>query len=100
MPALSPGRGRLLFGGSFNPPHVGHLRLAIEAREALGQLVDGVDLLPCAHPAHKQGRGLLPFALRAAMLEAAVAPLPDIRCNRLEAARAGTSYTWDTLGLY
>ena len=87
--------GRAILGGSFNPPHVGHLRLAVEAREALGDLVRGVDMVPCAQPPHKKTGHLLPFELRAAMLEAALAPLPWLRCNRLEALRDGPSYTWD-----
>lgn len=92
--------GRAILGGSFNPPHVGHLRLAVEAGEALGPLVQGVDLVPCARPPHKKNDNLLPFELRAAMLEAALAPLPRLRCNRLEALRDGPSYTWDTLQAY
>ena len=65
----SPSRrapGRALLGGSFNPPHVGHLRLAIEVREALGGLVDMLDLVPCGNPPHKEPDSLLPFALAAA----------------------------------
>ena len=81
--------GRAILGGSFTPPHVGHLRLAVEAREALGDLVRGVDMVPCARPPHKKTGHLLPFELRAAMLEAALAPLPWLRCNRLEALRDG-----------
>lgn len=90
-------QGRLIFGGSFNPPHIGHLRLAIEVREALGKLIDRVDLMPCAHPPHKASTDMLPFELRASMLDAAIAGLPDICCNRLEGGRDKTSYTWDTL---
>ncbi|WP_297847842.1 nicotinate (nicotinamide) nucleotide adenylyltransferase [uncultured Desulfovibrio sp.] len=92
--------GRAILGGSFNPPHVGHLRLAVEAREALSHLVQGVDLVPCAQPPHKNNKNILPFELRATMLEAALAPLPWLRCNRLEALRDGPSYTWDTLQAY
>ena len=62
--------GRALFGGSFNPPHVGHLRLAIEMAETLRPLADSVELMPCAAPPHKVVSGLLPFDLRAAMVEA------------------------------
>lgn len=96
----TPGPGRLVFGGSFNPPHVGHVRLAVEAREILGPLVDRVDLVPCACPPHKDNSGLLPFSLRVAMLEAAIAPLPQLHCNRLEGERHGPSYTCDTLVCY
>lgn len=92
--------GRAILGGSFNPPHVGHLRLAIEVREALGSLVQEVDLVPCAVPPHKAAAHMLPFDLRAAMLEACVAGLDGLRCNRLEAQRRGPSYTWDTLQAY
>lgn len=99
-PQASGRPGRAILGGSFNPPHVGHLRLAVEAREALGSLVRSVDLVPCAHPPHKNAGNLLPFELRAAMLEACAAHLPWLRCNRLEMERQGPSYTWDTLRAY
>lgn len=94
------GPGLAVLGGSFNPPHVGHLRLAVEAREALGDLISRVDLVPSAQPPHKKNQHLLPFELRAAMLEAAAGPLPWLRCNRLESLREGPSYTWDTLRAY
>lgn len=100
MQGVAPAPGLLILGGSFNPPHVGHLRLAVEAREALGDLIRGVDLVPSAHPPHKKNQRLLPFELRAAMLEAAAKPLPWLRCNRLESLRDGPSYTWDTLRAY
>ena len=93
----SPPPGMALLGGSFNPPHVGHLRLAIEAREALGDLVQCVDMVPCAVPPHKAQSGMLPFDLRASMVEACAASIPWLRCNRVEAQRQGPSYTWDTL---
>ena len=89
--------GRALFGGSFNPPHVGHLRLAIEMAETLRPLAGSVELMPCATPPHKVVSGLLPFDLRAAMVEACLDGLPGLSCNRMEAGRPGLSYTWDTL---
>ena len=98
--APSPGPGRAILGGSFNPPHIGHLRLAIEARECLGDLVNGVDLVPCAVPPHKDAKGLLPFGLRADMVQACTDTLPWLACNRLEEQRQGPSYTWDTLVTY
>ena len=98
--AASPPPGRAILGGSFNPPHVGHLRLAIEAREALGHLVQGVDMVPCAVPPHKAQSGMLPFELRARMVEASAESIPWLRCNRAEALRQGPSYTWDTLCAY
>ena len=62
--ARCPG-GRAFLGGSFNPPHIGHFRLAIEIREALGDRISVLSLLPCANPPHKEAAGLLPFELRA-----------------------------------
>ncbi|HJA78143.1 MAG TPA: nicotinate (nicotinamide) nucleotide adenylyltransferase [Candidatus Desulfovibrio intestinavium] len=99
----SPSRrapGRALLGGSFNPPHVGHLRLAIEVREALGGLVDMLDLVPCGNPPHKEPDSLLPFALRAEMTRAAVRGLSGIGVSEEEGSRRGRSYTWDTLSGY
>jgi nicotinate-nucleotide adenylyltransferase len=84
-----------LLGGCFNPVHVGHLRLAIEAAEALG--LDRVELVPAARPPHKPGEGMLPFELRAALCEAAVDGVAALGVNRIEAALPGPSYTVETL---
>ncbi len=88
-------RTTAILGGSFNPPHVGHLRIALEAREALG--ISRVLLIPCASPPHKPGLGLLPFELRHAMLERAIRSLPGFALSRVETERPGPSYTVDTL---
>ena len=89
-----------ILGGSFNPVHVGHLRLALEVLEAPAAALEYVDLLPCAEPPHKPQEGILPFELRAALLEVAVRHIPRLRVNRLEGLRSGPSYTWDTLTVY
>jgi nicotinate-nucleotide adenylyltransferase len=83
-----------ILGGSFNPVHIGHLRLALEVRESLA--LDRVILLPCALPPHKPAVGLLPFALRLRLLRAATRGLP-LRVDPLEGKRDGPSYTWDSL---
>ena len=59
-----------ILGGTFNPVHNGHLRLAVEVGEALG--LERVLLTPCASPPHKTHDGLLPFDLRVAFLREAV----------------------------
>ncbi|WP_353118045.1 nicotinate (nicotinamide) nucleotide adenylyltransferase [Nitratidesulfovibrio sp.] len=87
-----------ILGGSFNPVHAGHLRLAIEVAEALRP--DRIDLVPCAVPPHKDGHDLLPFGLRLSLLRAAVRPFAALAVNALEAGRTGPSYTWDTLHAY
>lgn len=86
-----------VLGGSFNPVHSGHLRLAVEARELLE--LDRVDLIPASMPPHKI-HGLLPFGLRCRLLRLAVADMPGLGVNLTEARRRGPSYTWDTLGAY
>ncbi|MDO5537231.1 MAG: nicotinate-nicotinamide nucleotide adenylyltransferase, partial [Desulfovibrionaceae bacterium] len=92
--------GIAILGGSFNPLHVGHLRLAVEIYEALGAHIARVDLVPSAHPPHKEESRVLPFALRARLAREAAAPYPWLRCSELEGERDLPSYTWDTLGLY
>jgi len=84
-----------ILGGSFNPVHVGHVRLALEMQEALN--LDRVELVPAARPPHKQDDPMLPFGLRAELAELAVEGLSGIGVNRMEADRPGPSYTWDTL---
>ena len=91
--------GRILYGGTFDPPHRLHLEVAYAALRLLGGRADGVDFIPSARPPHKPGRGVLPFSLRCALVEAALREAGDPRlvCNRMEGERRGPSYTWDTL---
>ncbi|MDR2696254.1 MAG: nicotinate-nicotinamide nucleotide adenylyltransferase [Deltaproteobacteria bacterium] len=87
-----------ILGASFNPVHIGHLRLALELREMLA--LSRVDLLPCALPPHKPATGILPFALRVRLLRAAVQGIAGLRINPMEGEREGPSYTWDSLRDY
>ncbi len=87
-----------ILGGSFNPPHIGHLRLAIEVRERLR--LEFVDLVPAAVPPHKSQYGLLPFRERMARLQNGIRGLDYLRISDIEARREGPSYTWDTLSAY
>jgi len=82
-----------LFGGTFDPVHVGHLRTAYELRIRLG--LDRVHFIPAAVPPHR-GPPTAPTALRLQMLEAALAHESQVIVDRREIERAGTSYTIDT----
>src|SRR5436309_402393 len=82
-----------IFGGAFNPVHLGHLRAAEEVREAEG--LDEIWLVPAALPPHKQGLAAAEHRLR--MLELAVAGVPGFRVSRVELDRPGPSYSIDTL---
>ncbi len=87
-----------VLGGSFNPVHIGHLRIALEVREALG--LNTVDFVPASRPPHKIEHSLLPFEFRVELLELAVQNLPGMQVNLLEADRPGVSYTYHTLKDY
>ena len=87
-----------LFGGSFNPVHNGHLRLAVEMWETLRP--DRLDFIPTANPPHKPHESMLPFALRVELLRAACAAWPTFHINTLEAERPEPSYTAVTLARY
>jgi len=82
-----------IFGGAFNPVHLGHLRAAEEVREAEG--LDEIWLVPAALPPHKQGLAAAEHRLR--MLELAVAGVSGFRVSRVELDRPGPSYSIDTL---
>jgi nicotinate-nucleotide adenylyltransferase len=84
-----------ILGGTFNPPHVGHLVCAQEARAQLG--LDHVVLMPVHTPPHKELRGDPGPEVRLAMCEAAAAGDPGLRVSRLELDRGGPSFTVDTL---
>lgn len=87
-----------IFGGSFNPVHIAHLRFAIEIRERLG--LDRIDIIPCAVPPHKPSKGMLPFSLRHRLLEAACSGLPHIAVSDIENRLEGISFTYRTLQEY
>lgn len=84
-----------MLGGTFDPPHIGHL---IVACEALWQLaLDEVRLVPARTPPHKPGVTIAPVERRAAWLEQAVAGRPGLVVSRIELDREGPSFTADTL---
>jgi nicotinate-nucleotide adenylyltransferase len=91
-----PLRRRLgVYGGSFDPPHRGHLFVARAARKALS--LDHVLFLPAARPPHKPGRVLVAGEERVAMLRLTLAGEGGFSIDERELSRAGPSYTVDTV---
>jgi nicotinate-nucleotide adenylyltransferase len=85
-----------LFGGTFDPPHVGHLVTAVNVRHALG--LDRVLLMVAHDPWQKTDeRFVSPAADRLAMVQAAVAGVEGLEASSLEIDRGGRTYTADTL---
>lgn len=85
-----------IFGGTFNPPHMGHVQAVTAAREELG--LDRVLLIPAAVPPHKQLSPHSPDAdMRLELTRLAVAQLPWAEASDIELRRSGPSYTADTL---
>src|SRR5260370_17051524 len=84
-----------IFGGTFDPVHLGHLIMAEQCREQ-GEL-DQVWFIPAARPPHKQDRPLTGFVYRAEMLALAIAGMPAFRVDELEKDRPGPTYTAETL---
>lgn len=84
-----------VFGGAFDPPHIGHLAVARAAAE--GASLDRVLWVPAAVPPHKRGRALAPAQARRRMVEAAIRDDPRFELCDLELRRGGVSYTVDTL---
>lgn len=83
-----------LFGGTFDPIHIGHLRIANEALKAFS--LDRILFVPAANPPHKATWPLTPYEDRFQMVEIACNPYPCFEPSRLEAGSA-ISYTIDTL---
>ena len=84
-----------ILGGTFDPIHLAHLRVAEEAREMLG--LDQVLFVPAARPPHKSGRTISSAEHRLAMVRLAVTGHPAFRASTLETERSGRSYSVDTL---
>ncbi len=87
--------GFLLFGGSFDPVHLGHLIVSSDAAEQIGAA--RVVLIPGARPPHKQGRTLSPAAERLEMCRLAVADDPRFEVSDWEVHQPGPNYTLHTV---
>jgi len=86
-----------IFGGTFDPPHLGHLILASEARTQL-QLTRLLWVLT-SKPAHKLGQPISPLEDRLAMLKLALQDEPHFELSTVDMDRPGPQYTLDTLNL-
>ncbi|BCB04901.1 nicotinate-nucleotide adenylyltransferase [Bacillus sp. KH172YL63] len=86
-----------LLGGTFNPPHIGHLVIAEQALEKAG--LDEIRFLPNHVPPHKQADERVSPQQRVNMLEKAIQGHPRFSIEKIELEREGASYTFDTIKL-
>lgn len=84
-----------IFGGTFDPVHLGHLIVAEMARDELQ--LQRVLFVPAAQPPHKQAHALTSWQHRLAMLQIALTEHAAFETSNLELQRPGPSYTVDTL---
>ena len=90
-----PGRRIGILGGTFDPPHLGHLLIAETARVALE--LESVLFVPAGEPWLKSGQRITPAEHRLRMVHLATADHPDFCVSDCEVRRSGASYTVDTL---
>jgi nicotinate-nucleotide adenylyltransferase len=84
-----------VLGGSFDPPHIGHLWLATLAADELS--LDKVLFVPAAQPPHKRRHRMTPVAQRLLMTRLAIASNPLFELSGIELERPGPSYTVDSM---
>lgn len=90
-----PGKRIALFGGTFDPPHHGHLVVAQDVVEILG--LDALYFVPARTPPHKRDEPRSPAEVRLAMVRAAIQGDLRLHASAVEIRREGPSYTVDTL---
>ena len=86
-----------IFGGTFDPPHQGHLILAEEAEFQLG--LDRLLWVLTADPPHKQGQPITPLEVRLDLLRAAIGENPRFELSRVDIDRPGPHFALDTVRL-
>lgn len=84
-----------IFGGTFDPPHLGHLILASEALDQLK--LDKIVWLVTADPPHKQDQFISPVTDRISLVRAALRGNPSFEISRVEIDRPGPHYALDTV---
>jgi nicotinate-nucleotide adenylyltransferase len=84
-----------IFGGTFDPPHIGHLIVAEQVREQL--VLDKVLFIPASIPPHKTDASIEKGEHRLAMVQLAVRDNPAFEASDIELQRGGVSYTVDTI---
>jgi len=87
-----------LFGGTFDPPHLGHLVVAQDVVEGLQ--LDRLLFVPAGVPPHKLGREISPAEIRLEMVRALTAGNQAFEVSDAELSRVGPSYTVDTLAYF
>ena len=87
-----------LFGGTFNPVHLGHLRAALEVKE--GFELEEILLIPAALPPHKIPGEVVDAGDRLHMLNLALENIAGFRVSDIELKRSGPSYTIDTVNYF
>lgn len=86
-----------IFGGTFDPPHYGHLILAKEAAQQLH--LDLVLWVLTPDPPHKRGKRITPWQIRHEMVEAAISGHPEFEISRVDIDRPPPQYALDTVRL-
>jgi len=84
-----------VFGGTFNPIHIAHLRLAEDVREKFS--LENVIFIPTNLPPHKRVEGRIGPVHRLNMVRLAARTNPHFKCDDIEIKRGGVSYTIDTV---
>ena len=84
-----------LFGGTFNPIHLGHVQVIQEVKRGFG--LDKIFIIPSALPPHKAPDGLMDAGDRIEMIRLSFSNHPDFSVSDVELNRSGPSYTIDTV---
>ena len=84
-----------LFGGTFNPIHMAHMKVAREVKQGFG--LDGIWLIPAAIPPHKEKENVAGAQERLEMIRLAIGDDPALKVSDVELKRTGPSFTIDTL---
>ncbi len=86
-----------IFGGTFDPPHLGHMILAMESHYQLE--LDRLLWVPTQSPPHKQDQIITPIEIRLQLVQAAIQDNPDFEVSRIEIDRPAPQYAADTVAL-